>query len=216
MSETPEVKATDPGSEASSEDEKDSNKRFDIREKNLSGLGNKELVMSVAKELQEQRELLETIKENSKENGMDLSDLSKFKVTNSGEPTEEAKTLRKKVIEGGKDGLTTKEIEGVLDCSNPTATSKMEQMDNAFEDLELYDPRQKSRKPRYNQPKRLRHKDIAKGKKTPKEVLMEDRDKEMITCPKCPEGEAVTNSRKVWRSLKWDCPNCGENIEDSL
>lgn len=154
--------------------------------------------------------------ENSDSNGfLNFSDISKFQVTNGGVPTEEAEQLRKKVISEGETGLTTKDVQGIIDVSNPTASSKMEQMEQAFDDLEVYDPRENSRKPRYNQPKRLRHVKSTQPEFNPEQYLKrEEKDKDQILCPECGESEAA---RKLWReSFSWECPNCGEDIKDSL
>lgn len=214
MSETPENKATNPGSEASSNDEKDSPKNFDIRDHNPDSLNNNEKLDAVFRELQVQRRKIEEL-ENGNGNGFDLSKLNSFTVTDNGHPTEDAEKFRLEVIKQGKNGFTTSDIEGELGVSNPTASSKMKQMAEAFDDLEVYNPRENKQKPRYNQPKRLRHKGVARGKQV-KEVLQEEKDKEMLTCPKCPENEAVTNARKVWKQLDWECPNCGSYIKDSF
>lgn len=208
-----ELKATNRQAPPSDKDGNQNTKKFDIRQKNPEEIEPSHL----AKELQAQREILEELKKSSEENSFNLSSLSKFKVTESGEPTEEARKLREKVVKAGKDGLETGDIEGLLDVTNPTATTKMEQMAKAFKNLEVYNPRTDAPKARYNQAKRLRHKEIAKGKKRSGEVLMEDQEQEMIKCPECPSDAAPKNSRQVWREhLDWECPVCKNKIKDSL
>lgn len=212
MSEEATPKATTQAA-PSSEDEESSNKKFDIRDKETEAVSPSD----IARELKAQREILEELKKCSDENNFNLSSLSKFKVLNDGEPTEEAIKLREKVIKAGKDGLETGDIEGLLDVTNPTATTKMEQMAKAFEELEVYNPRTDAPKARYNQAKRLRHRDISKGKTSPGEVLIQEQDQEMIQCPKCPDDVGPVNSRQVWREhLDWKCPECGNKIKDSL
>lgn len=214
MSEDSPTQASTQSEEPSTSNEEDRPKNFDIRDLQPSELDNNEKLDAVFKELQVQRRKIEHL-ENSNGNGFDLSKLNSFKVTNDGTPTEDAEKFRLEVIKQGKEGFTTSDIEGELGVSNPTASSKMKQMAEAFEDLEVYNPRELKDKPRYNQPKRLRHKGVARDKSV-KEVLQEEKDKQMIECPECPEEQGIKNARKVWKKLDWECPNCGSYIEDSF
>lgn len=217
MSEDEESEATNPDNPpSSSKDEECNPKKFDIRKHTPTELSNSDKVDAIFRELQVQRQKIEQIENGTNENGFDISQLNSFTVTENGEPTEDANKFRKEVIKEGKEGLTTSDIEGKLDVSNPTASSKMKQMAEAFEDLEVYNPRNNKKKPRYNQPKRLRHKGVARKDKSVKEVLQEERDKEMLECPKCPEEKGVSNSRKVWKKLDWECPNCESDLRNSF
>ncbi|MFB6199431.1 MAG: hypothetical protein ABEJ83_01015 [Candidatus Nanohaloarchaea archaeon] len=172
-------------------------------------------------EINQQSEKISALEEKidevrkDQQSGIDLSGVSKFKVTDGeGEPTPQAQELRKKVIKNGEEGLTTREIEGEIDCSRPTAHDKMEQMASVFDELEVYSPRGKAFTNK-NQPDRLRHKDSESTKFSPKKILKEERDNEYLICDNTdshPDPKPVGNVRKVWREkLDWSCPECGQD-----